>query len=717
MKALMLLLLCSTVATGAHAASAAESPRWQHHAERVSIVRDTWGIAHTYGKTDADAVFGMIYAQAEDDFGRIERNYLNGLGWLAQAEGETAIYSDLRQRLFVAPDRLKRQFQTSPRWLQDLMVAWADGLNFYLARHPDVHPKVIQRFEPWMALSFSEGSIGGDIEHIALDKLEAFYGHHPVAPQAKVAGTSGSNGFAIAPRLSASGHALLWINPHTSFYFRSELQMVSEQGLNAYGAATWGQFFIYQGFNDRNGWMHPSYGGDAVDEYAETIIERPDGLHYRYGKGLRKVAVERIRVPYRTVDGLAYRDFSVYRTHHGPIIREANGKWIAIRLLQEPVRTLQQSFLRTRTRDYASFYKVQQLRADSSNNTVYADVDGTIAYFHGNFIPKRDAQFDYTHPVDGSDPRTEWQGAHELKDTITLLNPNSGWVANTNNTPFAAAGDDSPKQADYPAYMSMTPPNVRGSHADRLLRQANDVTLDSLIALGYDSALPAFDVLLPQLFSSFEKLPADDPRRATIAEPVALLRSWDRRTSVDSTATSLASFWAQAVIDARGPVAQDSDEPLFEFLVHVSDGERINALARAIEVLQRDFGSWTVPWGEINRFQRISDDVNQPFDDDKPSVAVGMSSSRWCALASYEWSSPRHTRHLYGSFGNSFVAAVEFGPKVRAKAVQAGGESGDPASPHFADQVGIYSKGQFRDVWFYKDDVLAHAERRYHPGD
>ena len=717
MKTTLAFFLGIAFALGAQAAPEAESGRWLQHARNVSIIRDTWGIAHTHGKTDADAIFGMMYAQAEDDFGRIERNYLVNLGWLAQAEGEGAIYSDLRQRLFVDPAALKAHYRASPAWLRELMVAWADGLNFYLDRHPAVQPKLIRHFEPWMALSFSEGSIGGDIERVALDRLEAFYGRHPVAQQAKVAGNTGSNGFAIAPRLSASGHALLWINPHTSFYFRSELQVTSEQGLNVYGAATWGQFFVYQGFNDRNGWMHPSYGGDTVDEYAEAIVMKPDGPWYRYGKALRKVRASRVSVPYRTASGLAQREFTVYRTHHGPVIREQDGKWITIRLLQEPVRTLTQSFLRTRTRDYKSFYKVQELRADSSNNTVYADVDGTIAYFHGNFIPKRDPRFDYVHPVDGSDPRTEWQGAHALKDTIVLLNPKGGWVANTNNTPFAAAGDDSPRAQDYPAYMSTSGQNYRGIHADRLLRAAHDLTLDGLIALGYDGALPAFDVLLPPLFAAYDQLAEGDPRRASLREPVGLLRAWDHRAGADSTATTLASFWAQALVDAKGPEARDADEPALAVLGRVSDADRVAALESAIGTLQGDFGNWQVAWGEVNRFQRLTDDVRQPFDDSKPSVAVGMGSANWGALASFEWIRPRTTKRLYGSFGNSFVAAIEFGPKVRAKAISAGGESGDPASPHFADQVPMYSKGQFRDVWFYREDVLAHAERQYRPGE
>src|SRR6202040_1832441 len=158
--------------------------------------------------------------------------------------------------------------------------------------------------EPWMALSFTEGSIGGDIESVDLPSLREFYDKPPlVEGGAPISGSldrptdswpGGSNGFAIAPSRSASGHALLWINPHTSYYFRSELQMVSEQGLNVYGAVTWGQFFVYQGFNARNGWMHTSYGGDAVDEYAESIVRQPDGLYYRYGGTLRKLQVSEI---------------------------------------------------------------------------------------------------------------------------------------------------------------------------------------------------------------------------------------------------------------------------------------------------------------------------------------------------------------------------------------------------------------------------------------
>jgi acyl-homoserine-lactone acylase len=727
MKLFAIALLCLPAAVGAAVTAGGndgpqERARWQQRAEHVRITRDNWGIAHVYGTSDADAVFGMIYAQAEDDFNRIERNYLNGLGWLSQAEGETAVYGDLRERLFVDVRGLRLQYRTAPEWLKTLMIAWSDGLNYYLSKHSNVAPKVIRHFEPWMALSFTEGSIGGDVESVDLAKLEKFYGRPaPSAAQNSPAAVpeenpGGSNGFAIAPSRSASGHAMLWINPHTSYYFRSELQVVSEQGLNVYGAVTWGQFFIYQGFNAHNGWMHTSYGGDAIDEYAEDLVKKSDGLYYKYGTGLRKLRVSRITIPFKRGGGFGQSTFTVYHSHHGPIVRSENGRWIAVKLLEDPVPALSQSYLRTKTHDYASFRKTQDMRTDTSNNTVYADADGTIAYFHGNFIPKRDTSFDFTHPVDGSNPATEWQGAHAIEDTITLLNPANGWLYNSNNWPFSAAGAESPKRGNYPVYMWTKGETPRGLHAVEVLHDIQHVTLDSLIGAGYDGHLTAFDVLLPPLFTAYDGLPAADPQRTALAEAITALRGWDRRTSVDSVPTAVAIFWGQELIERKGAEARDADEPVYDYLVgKLTDAERIDALSAALQKLQRDFGRWQTPWGEINRFQRLTDDIMQRYDDAKPSLSVGFAPAQWGALASFDSSKPRKTKRIYGSVGNSFVAAVDFGPTLHAKAIMSGGESGDPSSAHFTDQALMFSQGRFRDVLFYPEDVRAHAERSYHP--
>ncbi|MHB8503998.1 MAG: penicillin acylase family protein, partial [Candidatus Acidiferrales bacterium] len=438
--------------SGPAAAQEAKNPeeaRWEREAASVTITRDDWGIAHVHGKTDADAVFGMIYAQAEDDFNRVETNYINAMGRLAEAEGESKIYQDLRMKLFIDPADLKKEYAASPEWLKKLMNAFADGLNYYLSKHPEVKPRVIKRFEPWMALSFTEGSIGGDIERVDLAQLEAFYGKLPVnagatADDDETEEPSGSNGMAIAPSNTADHHALLLINPHTSFFFRSELQMASEEGLDAYGAVTWGQFFVYQGFNDRAGWMHTSSGVNAISWYLETIEKKGDKFYYKYGKEERPLVVKEITVPYKTADGMAEKKFTVYRTGHGPIIGEKDGKWVSIRLMKEHVKALTQSYTRTKSTNYKSFRQTMELHTNSSNNTIFADADGDIAYFHGNFIPRRDTQFDWTKPVDGSNPATEWRGLLSIDETPHLLNPKSGWLYNSNNWPWSAAGASSP---------------------------------------------------------------------------------------------------------------------------------------------------------------------------------------------------------------------------------------------------------------------------------
>ena len=700
-----------------------EAARWKREAAAVTIVRDDWGIAHAHGHTDADAVFGMIYAQAEDDFSRIEANYLTNLGRTAQADGEAAVWADLRQRLYINDADLKARYAASPGWLRALMDAWADGLNYYLATHPGVHPRALTHFEPWMALCFTEGSIGGDIERIGLADLERFYGKHEVARADVLPGSvfeepSGSNGIAIAPSITADGHALLLINPHTSFYFRSEAQVTSDDGLNAYGAATWGQFFVYQGFNAQAGWMHTSTGADTVDEFAETITQRGGKLFYRYGSALRPVRVSVVSVPYRAPDGsMATHRFTVYRTHHGPIVREAGGRWIAFAMMFKPVPALEQSFLRTKAHDYAGFLKVAGLKANSSNNTIFADSAGEIAYMHPQFMPRRENRFDYTKPVDGSDPATDWQGMVGLDESPHLLNPGTGWIANSNNWPYSAAGADSPEAVNYPRYMDSAGENPRGVHSTLLLTGAKGLTLAGLLKIDFDPFLPAFARLIPTLTAAYDQTPDTDPVKARLTEQVALLRSWDDRWGADSTATSLAVGWGEQLWNDVGPTAKARGLSVYDYIAdRATPAQKLAALAAASDRLTHDYGTWRVPWGELNRFQRTDDAIVATFDDAKSSISVPFASGQWGSLASFGAKRYPGTRRYYGSSGNSFVAVVEFGARVRARAVTAGGESGDPASPHFDDQAGRYASGDFREVYFYPDQLTGHTERTYHPG-
>jgi acyl-homoserine-lactone acylase len=699
-----------------------EVDRWRIEAQNTTIVRDDWGIAHIHGKSDRDAVFGMIYAQAEDDFNRIEANYINALGRLSEAEGEKALYQDLRMKLFISPEALQAQFRESPPWLQGLMIAWADGLNFYLHTHPAVTPRVIRHFEPWMALSFSEGSIGGDIERVPLGPLQAFYGHgtssHAIADTGDpLRETRGSNGFAIAPANTQSHHALLLINPHTSFYFRSELQATSDEGLNVYGAVTWGQFFVYQGFNERVGWMHTSSGVDAVDFFLETIIKKGERLYYKYGRQLRPVATSRITVRHRTSDGgVKSMVFTVYRTHHGPIIGERDGHWLAIGLMQKPVQQLRQSFELTKAHDYASFMNVMELRANSSNNTVFADADGDIAYLHPQFIPRRNDRFDYTQPVDGSDPATDWQGPHALNEAPQLLNPSNGWIMNTNDWPYSAAGAQSPNKESYPRYMDTAGENPRGIHATMVLQDKKDFTLETLRQAAFDTYLPAFARLIPTLVAAYDAAAAASPLKAQLAGEIEVLRAWDYRWSVNSVATSLACLWGDALWEQVDKSAKAAKLSPYDYIAERTSAEqKLAALAAVSDRLTHDFGTWRIAWGEINRFQRLHDDIAPAFTDAGASIPVGFPSGRWGSLASFGARRYEGTKKYYGTSGNTFVAVVEFGDKVSARAISMGGESGDPASAHFDDQGARYADGDLREVYFYPSQLKDHTEREYHP--
>jgi len=723
LKPLVLIFAAASTAFAFQADRAADAARWEKQARNITIVRDNWGIAHVYGKTDADAVFGMEYAQAEDDFNRVETNYITSLGRLAEAEGESRIYQDLRMKLFIDPAMLKTQYAASPAWLQKLMIAFADGLNFYLLKHPDVKPRVIQRFEPWMALSLTEGSVplGGDIDKVNLGQLQAFYGKVPVSPEPlhgdeQPQEPGGSNGMAVGPANTAAHHALLLINPHTSFYFRSELQMVSDEGLNAYGAATWGQFFIYQGFNDRAGWMHTSSGVDAVDEYLETVDKKGDRYYYKYGNEERPIVAAEIVVPYKTASGMAEKKFTVYSTQHGPIVREMNGKWVSIRLMQEHVKALTQSYMRTKAKDYKSYWKTMELQANSSNNTIFADADGDIAYFHGNYIPKRDTSFDWTKPVDGSNPATEYHGLLSIEETPHLLNPKSGWLYNCNNWPWSAAGPNSPKKEDYPVYVESGGESARGLHAIRVLQDKKDFTLDSFLAAAYDSYLPWFEKPIPALIKAWDTTPEGNPLKAKVAEQIGLLRKWDFRWGVTSIPTSLAVFWGDEARRRVGGGRRGGGASGDDAFASAPAEQLLQALAAASDKLAADFGTWKTPWGDINRFQRLNDDIAPSFDDAGPSIPVGFTSSQWGSLASFGARAYPGTKKWYGTSGNSFVAVVEFGETVKAKAVTAGGESGNTASKHFSDEAKRYSTGELRDVYFYRSQLKGHTEREYHPG-
>ncbi|OSZ81444.1 acylase [Chitinophagaceae bacterium IBVUCB2] len=727
MKKLLLFVLFP-VQLFAQSFSKDEINRWEKQSKQVTIVRDNWGIPHIYGKTDADAVFGLLYAQCEDDFKRVEMNYIEKLGRMSEVKGETSLQDDLYIKLIIDSAEAVADYKKSPVWLQKLLNAYADGINYYLYKHPEVKPALLTRFKPWYQLLWTDGSIGaistGDITE---NDVKKFYLGDTAPTIAKTKDffeeqTIGSNGFAIAPSKTASGNAILYINPHVTFYFRPEVQVVSEEGLNVYGAVTWGQFFVYQGFNQYCGWMHTSGNMDVADMYKEKIVKKNDKLFYEYNKALKPVTKKIITLRYKKDDVIHTKAITTYYTHHGPIMANRNGQWISVRGYNRSLQSLMQSFLRTKTKGLEDYKKNMAMLANTSNNTVFADNKGNIAYWHGNYMPRRDKNLNWGLAVDGTTSATEWKGLHPLNETVHVYNPATGWIQNCNSTPFTVSGSSSPKKENYPAYMAPDGENFRGVNAARVLAAENKFTIEKTIAAGYDRKLTAFEILVPAVVSSFEKnIASTDSLYTVLAEPIQLLKNWDYNSSESSIATTLAIEWAQKLTASIQRIYIDEgwDDQVTlvkKFAATASAKELLPPLAAVLKELTKKFGTWKMPWGDINRYQRISSDIVQKYKDDQPSLPVGFASASWGQLPSYNSRYYPGTNKRYGVAGNSFVCAVEFGKKIKAKSLLAGGNSGDPNSKHFTDQLEMYTKGQFKEVLFYKEDVLKNAERTYHPG-
>ena len=709
----------------AQSLTATELRRCEGEARQVNIVRDKWGIPHIYGKTDATAVFGLMYAECEEDFSRVEKNYLEMLGRQAEAYGESYLYNDVMMRLIYDSAQAVADYQNSPAWMHKLLDAFADGVNYYLYKHPVTRPILLKRFEPWYALMFTDGSVSAtSTGGIRPEEIRNFYSKDngiSILRQTEVekmimadmAEDQGSNGFAIAPSRTVSGNTLLYINPHVPFYFRMEVQLVSDEGINAYGAVTWGQFFIYQGFNAHCGWMHTSSQADVADLYEEKTSRNGKGWDYEYEGKLKSVISKPFTVHYRKDDQILSYPVTGYYTHHGPVMGSRNGKWLSLKEYNRSLNALVEAWLITKANTFAAYKKAMDIRANTTNNTVYADDQGNIAYWHGNFMPRRDTAYNWSLPVDGTVAATEWKGLHGLDEIVHVYNPSTGWIQNCNSTPFSLSGSSSPGKQDYPSYMAPDGENFRGLNAVRLLQAADHLTLDSLITKGYDRYLTAFDVLLPSLFEAYNG--SDDVVKKNLQEPVALLQQWDRRSGVHSIATTLAIEWGtrmaqyaprpKAYEEATNALANVNGE-----VAHSTAVQKLNELAAVLADLQQRWGTWKIEWGELCRYQRLTGKITETYDDKLPSLPVGLVSSAFGALPSVQSRVMKDTKKRYGFSGNSFIAAVEFGKKVKAKTIVTGGESSDPASLHFSDQAAMYLEGRFKDVLFYKEDVLSLRE-------
>ncbi len=720
---LFIVILSLSIVTTLQAQNinAVEKKRWALHANQVNIIRDEWEIPHIYGKTDADAVFGLMYAQCEENFEQIELNFLEMLGRTAEVNGPKAIYEDLMMRLIQDSAQAIQDYNKSPVWFKNLLQAHADGLNYYLYQHPEVHPKAITYFKPWYHLMWTDGSVsptrtGG----IKIQDVENFYGDkNKIVQNINVdfeeRATKGSNGFAIAPIHSKNGNALLYINPHVPFYFRSEMHMNSEEGLNVYGAVTWGQMFIYQGFNEHCGWMHTSSYADVADVYEEKIKKNKSGWITIYENQEKNIKERKINIKYTEAGEIKLKTFTAYNTIHGPVMGSKNGLWLSLQENNRSLNALIECWTRTKATNLKTYQKALSLLANNSNNTVYADGEGNIAYWHGNFMPKRNPNYDYSWPVDGSIKASNWMGLHPLNEIVQSINPANGWLQNCNATPYTVAGTNSPKAKNYPSYMAPDGENGRGINAVKLLEKIDKISLDELIQLGYNKHLSAFDILLPSFLAYTKTITLNSKEQKAIQ----YLSKWNHDADTTSIATAIAIEWAtEWGKEIPAAATEEGGTALwkkYESMVNtVPNEKKLALLNKTLNHLEEVYGNWEIAWGNINRYQRVN--PGEKLNDQLPSWAVAQASSKWGSLPAFESKRQDNTKKRYGYSGSSFIAAISFGKKLEAKTIITGGQNRFSQSSHFTDQAKKYIDGEFKTIHFYKEDVLAHARISYKPG-
>ncbi len=723
---LILLFQAMFTVVWAQPTAADEEVRWKKQAKDVSIIRDGYGIAHVYGKTDANTVFGLLFAQCEDDFYRVEANYIDVLGRRAELEGVARLYDDLGRRLIIDPEDARKDFENAPQWLRELCEAFADRVNFYLHTHPEVKPKLLDRFEPWWPLLWTDGSIAAiNMGGATNRELAALYDEEQV-----LTGISyrvdemqdASNGFAFAPVLTQNNKPILFINPHVSLYFRTEAHVVSENGLNAYGAITWGQFFVFQGFNEYCGWMHTATDADVSDLYYLELDKNKK--RYRFDGKWLPLQTKTVKLKIREAGGITGRSFTTYFTHHGPVVGMRDGKWMALQHNNRSMNNLIQGLKRNKAGSFEEFREILAMRQNPSTNTLYADRQGNIAYWHGNFLPIRNDSFDWSKPVPGNTSASGWKGYHTLDELVHYVNPANGWIQNCNSTPYSALGDTGNYPLKFPKYAAPEAENFRAINAIDLWKNARNLTLDSVIIKSYTRRLPAFEVLVPALQKAWQTHPEiPDSLRDAMTKAVDRLSGWNFHTADTSIAATLALEWGDQLLPAlnrRKPATAKFNtgqmDRVLDFAANAHPQELLEPLQQVLTKLVNRFGYWEIPWGQLNRYQRLTGQLKETYSDSMPSLPVPFASQAWGALATYQSRVMPGTNRRYGTYGNSFVAAVEFGDKLRAKSLLAGGNSSHPRNLFYEKEAIAFTRGEFKEVWFYKEDVERNAIRTYRPG-
>ena len=698
-------------------------------AQQVTIHRDRYGVPHIFGENDESVLFGFGYAQAEDYFWQVEDVYILALGRYAEVHGPRGLNSDLLNRAFEIVPRSRQDFAALDRTSQRLYSAFTAGINHYLATHPEVRPRLIERFEPWHVLAYCR--------HVALEMTFRFTGlSSSFLPRRnpQIWTAAGSNGWAIRGERTASGHALLLANPHMpQFGFAQLLEAHlhsagGEEGRpwNFIGAGFYGSPTLVMGHNDRLGWTLVTNQPDIADTWRERFTDPERPLAYEYGDGWRDAAAWQETIRVRKSRDMESRTFTFRKTHHGPIVgREGKSTLVSAQIsgLFDTI-PMRQSLRMIKSRDLAEFREALAMMQILFMNVLYADCDGNIQFVYTSRVPRRNPQFDWSTSVEGNDPATEWLGFHSLDELPQVLNPAAGFVQNCNSSPMITTDGENPRLEDFPPYMigDAQAFTRRALRSLELLREMDGVTFDQWQEAAFDTDVYWARQELPRYAKQLAELEQDEPELTRRVRPyLDHLLEWDGRISFDSTAATLCHAWYEQLYGRGypGDTMRKSyrDRP----------DKQLEALAHAAERLQDIHGSWQIPYGKLYRSQRqpyLADLVDARFDDSAESLpSLGGHGPMGVVFTQYY--SPSldvplviSQRRRYGIVGTSYLAAYEFDPQgVRGASLVPFGTSGNPASPHYFDQARLLQEQRLKPELFTEAEVLEGAVRRYHPGE
>ena len=682
-------------------------------ARSVTIYRDKYGVPHVYGPTDASVVFGFVYAQAEDNFSAIEDNYIRALGRASEIYGEKTLADDLLTRTLEIPRLSIAEYERASPRTRELCDAVAGGLNYFLLRNPGAKAQIITHIEPWYVLALIRYTRYQELFDLSgVDREELLR-----TPLNKAL-TKESNVWAIGPTKSATGHAMLFINPHRVFVGLNqfyEAHLHSDEGWDLSGITYLGWPFPHQAHNQYLGWSQTVSSPSIASVYEEVFDDPAHPLAYRYGNDHRTASEWTDEIKVKTSSGFSTRKFVLRKTHHGPIVTVRNGKPLTVKLAKlEEGGIFDEMYEMGKARSFAEFKKAMARLALPYMNTIYADRAGNIFYVYNAAVPRRSTKFDWTKPLDGSKPETEWQGYHSLDELPQVTNPRTGFLESCNSSPFLVSTGDNPVPANFPGYMVgvLDVDDTRSRRSRELLAGKDKFTFDAWSQAAFDAKVYEAGVEIPFLSADWESLQPSDPKRAdALAAPMKELTGWDGVSTTESVAMTLFSLWHREV---HKHVYEPPYSPVWVPRDVAEGVTRTGALEKVVADLERNFGTWRVPWGEINRLQRTRG--NDTFSDAKPSLPT-LGGVPELGIVFAFWSNPeKDQKRMYGSFGGAYVSVIEFGPEIKARSVAVFGESGDPRSPHYFDQAPLYAQGQFKPAWFTLSEIKAHLERAYHPG-